>query len=546
MFGSALLASQDPPDPRALASLTVRDTLAVPAVRAGLPQVLAGHDNLDRPVRWVHAGEVSNMASLLTGGELLLTTGMGIGSRASEQRAFIGRLAATGVAALVVELGTTFQRMPEAMIEAASERELPLIALYREIPFVAVTEAVHSEIVSSHYALMRQGEQIRQRLRDLILDGSGIPEVLEALAATLRAPVFLESADGRLLSNASPAGYDLEPLDLWEGAGRAPDAAASYAASVRRGGGVGDGRLIAMDLRSPVQALAKIAIDHAADIIALALLRERHEEELVDRKRGQFLSQLADGRIAPATARRAAMAAGLTNLRELVLPIAADVHTAVTLTAGDWAGALHEIHQRALGDGVQLIVGRRETASRVLGLAVLPERGRRAITAATVANALRTVLGQRLAVERVVVVVGRPTPTEGAGDELRLTDKGAASAVVLEDRPWHDGGSLDLRCLLWGLRSDADLVAFVERSLGGLLEHDRQRKQPLLPTLEALLASGGRKAEAARALHLNRQALYQRLARIEQRLGVDLGDPECLLGLHVAVCARQYLDGAGT
>jgi len=63
----------------------------------------------------------------------------------------------------------------------------------------------------------------------------------------------------RLLSHATPAGYDLEALDLWEGARRALDVSASYAAAVRRGGAVGDGRLMAMDLRPPVTTLAKIA-----------------------------------------------------------------------------------------------------------------------------------------------------------------------------------------------------------------------------------------------------------------------------------------------
>jgi purine catabolism regulator len=81
----------------------------------------------------------------------------------------------------------------------------------------------------------------------------------------------------------------------------------------------------------------------------------------------------------------------------------------------------------------------------------------------------------------------------------------------------------------------------VERTLGALLEHDARRKLRLVPTLEALLRNGGRKAETARALHLNRQALYHRLTRIEQLLGMDLGDATQLLTLHVALEARRQL-----
>ena len=65
------------------------------------------------------------------------------------------------------------------------------------------------------------------------------------------------------------------------------------------------------------------------------------------------------------------------------------------------------------------------------------------------------------------------------------------------------------------------------------------RTRALLETLEAYLAAGGRKAEAARALHLERQSLYLRLRRIEEALGVSLDDEDVVFGLHLAVRARR-------
>ena len=43
------------------------------------------------------------------------------------------------------------------------------------------------------------------------------------------------------------------------------------------------------------------------------------------------------------------------------------------------------------------------------------------------------------------------------------------------------------------------------------------------------LRAEGRKAETARELHLNRQTLYNRLARISELLGTDLDDPQTVL-----------------
>ncbi len=54
---------------------TIRSILAGPAVQAGQPEVLSGSTRLDRPVRWVHVSEVREVADLLEGDELLLSTG---------------------------------------------------------------------------------------------------------------------------------------------------------------------------------------------------------------------------------------------------------------------------------------------------------------------------------------------------------------------------------------------------------------------------------------------------------------------------------------
>ena len=57
---------------------TVREVLALDPVRHGAPRVVAGEAGLDQPVRWVHVTEVPDIATLLAGRELVLTTGIGL------------------------------------------------------------------------------------------------------------------------------------------------------------------------------------------------------------------------------------------------------------------------------------------------------------------------------------------------------------------------------------------------------------------------------------------------------------------------------------
>ena len=88
--------------------MTVRDVLELPALQQAGPRVLAGRDRLDAPVRWVHVAEIPEIADLLRGGELVLTTGIGLPPDDDGLRRWIDGLAAVGVAGVVVELGRRF------------------------------------------------------------------------------------------------------------------------------------------------------------------------------------------------------------------------------------------------------------------------------------------------------------------------------------------------------------------------------------------------------------------------------------------------------
>src|SRR3954469_18252569 len=104
--------------------LTVRDMVEGPGVR-----VLAGERGLDRPVRWVHISELADPTPWLSGGELLLTTGMGIGDGGHE---YVRRLQSHGLAGLGVGTGVGgVETVPRDMAEAADELGFPLF----EVPY---------------------------------------------------------------------------------------------------------------------------------------------------------------------------------------------------------------------------------------------------------------------------------------------------------------------------------------------------------------------------------------------------------------------------
>ena len=55
---------------------TVGSILDLPVLREAAPLLLGGAGALDNPVRWVHVSELLDISGLLSGGELVLTTGL--------------------------------------------------------------------------------------------------------------------------------------------------------------------------------------------------------------------------------------------------------------------------------------------------------------------------------------------------------------------------------------------------------------------------------------------------------------------------------------
>ncbi|MGP4004294.1 PucR family transcriptional regulator, partial [Streptomyces sp. 8N706] len=293
----------------------------------------------------------------------------------------------------------------------------------------------------------------------------------------------------------------------------------------------------------PSAPVHRIAAERTAGLLAVVLMQARQEEELAARGRGDFLTDLAEGRIAAEDAPAQAHVLGFRPSGGLLLPVVMRL-PAELIPPGGWAVLVRAVQEELTTVGLPVLVGVRPVEGRVPLLLGLRSESERAAAADRVAAALRAGVEraglERAGVQPPAVVVGVPGDWAGAGPGLRHAAEAATAAQGLPSRPWYDARRLDIDLLLWRLREHPDLAAFVDRAIGPLLAHDRTARPPLLPTLEAYLAHAGRKAETARELHLNRQTLYDRLARISQLLATDLDDPQAVLALNLALQARRH------
>src|SRR5215467_3176700 len=102
-------------------------------------ELAAGTQAAEAPVRWVHISELEDPTPWLSGGELMLTTGIPLES-ASKQRAFVSLLAEHNLAGLGFGTGFTHKKLPKALIDEASKRDFPVFEVPYSTKYTATTE----------------------------------------------------------------------------------------------------------------------------------------------------------------------------------------------------------------------------------------------------------------------------------------------------------------------------------------------------------------------------------------------------------------------
>ena len=300
--GAPAHSAQRETAPRAPVSL--RRVLTLDVFSRAEATVLAGEDHLDQSVRWVHMGEISDIASFLRGGELLLTAGTGIGKTSSEQRRYVRKLARVGASALVLETaGRAFTEVPPAIVETSMRMNLPLVALRREIPFIEVTEQVHALLINQQVEALRRAEAIAHQLTAALGTTERLAAIVRRLAGILDAVVVLEDAAHQIVEYAAPHGDPALLLDSWSrhsrqghsGDGNAAALSTTDPCCVWASVNLGErpwGRLHVVEQQRPLDEVDRLAVDRGCAAIAMALFAERDSTRIAEHARESVISHL--------------------------------------------------------------------------------------------------------------------------------------------------------------------------------------------------------------------------------------------------------------
>jgi len=499
--------------------------------------------NASRPIRWVHISEVEDPTPWLSGGELLLTTGIQLSSPA-RQRRFVARLGEHGLAGLGFGTGFTHKRIPKAIRDECAAHRMPLFEVPYEMPFIAITERAFARLVNEEYDVLQRDARVHERLERLVIEGRGIDEILGAIASAAGGVAVLQSAAGDELGVASkggsPAPAALQALGE-EVAARgasasvgpfepASEAIAGRALSVpvpgpRGGSPVGWLTVIGAD--APLDEFERLVARHAAMVVGLELMRGRVVLETERRLAGNVLAEALSGSLGPEELRGRLGPFGIGETLALLLFELEDPHA---------SEAALEASLAALG--VPALVAATAAGERELLCAVI-DPGERDPTALA-AEARSTLAGRhghvRAATSRVLPVGSARRAFHEARCALEAT---AAKNGEAPEVASHD--DLGAFTLLLSLQDDDALRLYSEGLLEPIEQVEGEYGDELLRSLEAFIEQNGNWERAARALYCHRHTLRYRVRRIEELTGRDLSRATDRIELWLALRARDLV-----
>lgn len=496
----------------------------VASLSARLGAHLAPADGFEapaHPVTAVHISELVDPTPYLSGGELLLTTGMALPRNRLGCERYVRRLADAGVAALAVGLGPVHQEVPAALARACGEAKLCLLVVPVPTPFMLITRAYWTELGRSTERQLTDALAAHQQLVNAAASDDAQRDLLRTLTRFLGGWAAVLRPDGTV-ERVAPAARRREATALREELTRLQVAGVRSAASLTVGDqhafvyplAVGDDVVgyLGVGTSRQLDATGRRLLLTACALLSIDLVRRR---------------DLRLGEAAPLHS--------VCLLLDLGLPDAA-VRLAAR-TGGPPLGALGKV---LVGTGPRADQWIEEVRRWCPDTYPCPVDAERCWFVLPVEHpdpdALRRALGQRAPGTRVLL-----------SPAVRLEDVPGVHAHLVEElrRGGTGGLAADDRS---GGRSDgrSDGAETEWPGLAEALAELEQQRGDLVETLVEYLRHRGHWEAAARALGVHRNTLRLRIDRCRELIGLDPDDPDVSATLWLGLRARGRTAGSAS
>jgi len=549
-------------------SITVAQALKVGGLSQG--RVLAGARNLDNVIEHVNIIEVLFKSDWMEGWEarnhLLLSTFNIAKDDVDKQRRIIEVFHRNGCAAIVFQQAVLTHLDP-ATVERAEELGLPLIEIPQSLDYASIITPLVGAILREKTFLLQRSQEIHSRLSQLILGGGGLKAIASVLHELIDRPVAIVDGWGDLLT---AEGFDdlengtilTEPLVRgWEGDDHGEplwrEEKRVWVVPLHSGQpGAVEGGLVVQDLDDGIDEFDWIAVEQAATIAALDLVKQKAVLEAERRLKRDFVEDLLGGhyRSVDAMLARARSLGWDLRHRRVVALVDLNEFEQYYLEHID-RGERHfqRIKERLLRAVQAVVVDRNPDAilaDRSDSIVLIPHfeddiplsRAHRHMQRlAEVICDQAGVQEEGLAIS--VAVGGFYDGVEGLCHSYREAQAALSVGLRLARERcilWYD--DVAVYALLDTIACEPEAERWLHRTIGRLLAYDREQGTEMVRTLETYFDANQVIKAAAGDLFIHPKTLKYRLCRIEEILGTDPFSGDKQLGHYLATkMARLFL-----
>ncbi|WP_138442078.1 PucR family transcriptional regulator [Sinomonas susongensis] len=472
-------------------ALTLSALLEAP----GLGLVLAGSATapLRREIAWVAVTEQENPSMFLSGGELVLTTGVRQRS-AEEQRRFVRVLQRAGAVGIGFGVGLGHDSVPPALVAEANRWGLPVIEVPYQTPFMAISRLVADSLSADHYAKLEKLIADHQILARSLLSGGGLPELLKHLGGMLGTELVLTQFTAELYSSSKDAGAPT--MDRW-----VPFP-------------VPTGRRDACTLwaRKPFDDTG--IIGYAQNLISVELNNLTKQRQAQRALAGQVMADVVRGSLDTDEASRRLAGVGVNSTKRNVVLLA--------------ESAAH--YKNLRGTTLPAVLDGAVTAmvDRDLVVVVEDDGSRAPKLARSLADHL-----VEAGIHATIGIGGSYTKPNGLRWSFFEAKEAAARGLEV-----NEPERLSLTSLLLS-SEDVPLADMAGEAIGPLVRFDKQHGSELVHTLETYLNLNGSVASVADDLNLHRNTVRYRLAQIAELTGYDPAVTADRVQLYLALAVRR-------
>lgn len=549
---------------------TVQEALKLDPLSSA--KVVAGREGLNRVVEFVNIMEVPDVKRWMKGGEFLVTAGFAFRENPQLIHTILDDLAAVGVAAFGIKLGAYLDTIPEELISHANRLKIPLIQLPPEVPYMDFMIPIFERLMLSQYRTLRRVEKTHERLISLALRGVGMEGICQTLGEILDTPIFVLDRVANCRARFCAASKaDINQILETEMKERFPtllNRNVLVTQHINRivyepighlvvvpleiDGEVGS-YLVAYENDNKLDEVSLRAMEHAATVIALEIMREKAVFDQTQHMKAEFLEDLILKRhSSQETLLKRASYCDL-NIQSDMIVFVADVDNFNEYLKKNKITNEKQV-QKIKRDLLTEI--RYGLTARMATTPLLMQRSDSIVGILPLSRQLNEQYYEKLFEEilhkvgqkhhNLKITIGISERRKGV-EALNTSYQEARDAVrvsrqINKENDIAFSEDLGAYKFLCDLRNSKAMKEQFDSTVGKLRDYDQQYSADLVHTLEVYFDSDRNIRLTADRLYMHRNSVVYRLKKIESILNKDLTDPEDQFNLQLALRLKNIIN----